>query len=83
MSHARLEFYTPQIVRITKTPDGVMQKEAESEVVTMKPQEGLSVGLTETQRNALMRTTALAVTLGKRTALGTFTSGGKTRLREK
>ena len=83
MSHVRLEFYTPQIVRITKTPDGVMQKEAESEVVTMKPQEGLSVGLTETQQKAVMRTTELTVTLDKRTALVTFTSGGKTLLREK
>ena len=83
MSHVRLEFYTPQIVRITKTPDGVMRKETESEVVTMKPQEGLSVGLTETQQKAVMRTTELTVTLDKRTALVTFTSGGKTLLREK
>ncbi|MGM9713081.1 MAG: TIM-barrel domain-containing protein [Prevotella sp.] len=82
-SRVRVVFYTPQIVRITKTPAAASMSDKASEVVIMSPRNDFSARLTETQQKAVMQTTALTVALDKRTSLVTFAAKGKTLLREK
>ncbi|MBS7284501.1 MAG: DUF5110 domain-containing protein [Prevotella sp.] len=77
-------FYTPDIVRITKSPVNHIYEEQKSEVVTLSPQKDLHV--TSTQGAAVLRlkSSSLQVSIDRRTGLVSFaTANGKKLLKEK
>lgn len=79
----RVTFYSPDIVRVTKYPVGSVQPETKSEVVTMSPQASLDINNNTSATAVKLSSSALTVTIDKRTGLVTFATKGKNLLKEK
>ena len=76
-THVRLEFYTPQTVRVTKAPVG-HQYESHSLVVIAKPEE-----VKVTRSGNTVSSSVLTVKIDPKTGALTFLAKGKVLLREK
>ena len=67
-------FYSSDIVRVTKTPDGSNAAEVKSEVVTMKPQTDFAVDVAYGTSKVRMKSKTLMVDIDRRTGLLVFYS---------
>ena len=77
-------FYSPEIIRVTKTPLGSNSPKKKSEVVTMSPQSSLSVAESSTASAFRLKSSSLSVTINRHTGLISFaTANGKPLLKEK
>ena len=77
-------FYSPEIIRVTKTPLGSNFPKKKSEVVTMSPQSSLSVAESSTASAFRLKSSSLSVTINRHTGLISFaTANGKPLLKEK
>ena len=77
-------FYSPEIIRVTKTPLGSNSPKNKSEVVTMSPQSSLSVAESSTASAFRLKSSSLSVTINRHTGLISFaTANGKPLLKEK
>ena len=76
-------FYTPEIVRVVKYPSDARPPAKKSYVVTLTPQADLKVGLKESGAKTTLTSSALTVTIDKRTGLVQFLAKGKNLLKEK
>ena len=77
-------FYSPEIIRVTKTPLGSKSPKKKSEVVTMSPQSSLSVAESSTASAFRLKSSSLSVTINRHTGLISFaTANGKPLLKEK
>lgn len=77
-------FYSPEIIRVTKTPLGSNSPKKKSEVVTMSPQSSLSVAESSTASAFRLKSSSLSVTINRHTGLISFaTADGKPLLKEK
>ena len=77
-------FYSPEIIRVTKTPLGSNTPKKKSEVVTMSPQSSLSVAESSTASAFRLKSSSLSVTINRHTGLISFaTANGKPLLKEK
>ena len=77
-------FYSPEIIRVTKTPLGSKSPKNKSEVVTMSPQSSLSVAESSTASAFRLKSSSLSVTINRHTGLISFaTANGKPLLKEK
>ena len=77
-------FYSPEIIRVTKTPLGSSSPKKKSEVVTMSPQSSLSVAESSTASAFRLKSSSLSVTINRHTGLISFaTANGKPLLKEK
>ena len=77
-------FYSPEIIRVTKTPLGSNSPKKKSEVVTMSPQSSLSVAESSTASAFRLKSSSLSVTINRHTGLISFaTANGKHLLKEK
>jgi alpha-D-xyloside xylohydrolase len=79
----KVTFYSPEIVRVTKTPAGEAGNTRESLVVTMTPQEGLKVTKSENSSAVTLKSPVLTVRIDKKTGLVQFLAKGKNLLKEK
>ena len=73
-------FYSPEIVRVVKTPAGTKGNTRESLVVTMTPQEDLNISRSENSASVTLKSSALTVKIDKKTGLVQFLSKGKNLL---
>ena len=77
-------FYSPEIIRVTKTPLGSKSPKKKSEVVTMSPQSSLAVAESSTASAFRLKSSSLSVTINRHTGLISFaTANGKPLLKEK
>ena len=76
-------FYTPEIVRVVKYPSDARPPAKKSYVVTLTPQADLKVALKESGAKTTLTSSALTVTIDKRTGLVQFLAKGKNLLKEK
>ena len=77
-------FYSPEIIRVTKTPLGSNSPKKKSEVVTMSPLSSLSVAESSTASAFRLKSSSLSVTINRHTGLISFaTANGKPLLKEK
>ena len=77
-------FFSPDIVRVTKTPEGSSAKDKKSEVVTMVPKDDFNVDIQSGTSSIRMKSKDLVVTVDRRTGLVSFAStSGKQLLKEK
>ena len=77
-------FYSPEIIRVTKTPLGSNSPKKKSEVVTMSPQSSLAVAESSTASAFRLKSSSLSVTINRHTGLISFaTANGKPLLKEK
>lgn len=76
-------FYSPEIVRIVKTPSGTDGNTRKSLVVTLDPQEGLDITRTESTSSVTLKSNVLTVKIDKKTGLVQFLYKGKNLLKEK
>ena len=77
-------FYSPEIIRVTKTPLGSNSPKKKSEVVTMSPQSSISVAESSTASAFRLKSSSLSVTINRHTGLISFaTANGKPLLKEK
>ena len=76
-------FYSPEIVRIVKTPSGTEGNTRKSLVVTLDPQEGLDITRTESTSSVTLKSNVLTVKIDKKTGLVQFLYKGKNLLKEK
>ena len=77
-------FYSPEIIRVTKTPLGSNSPKKKSEVVTMSPQSSLSVAESSTASAFRLKSSSLSVTINRHTGLISFaTANGKPLHKEK
>ena len=79
----KVTFYSPDIVRVTKTPAGEAGNTRASLVVTMTPQEGLKVTKSENSSAVTLKSPVLTVRIDKKTGLVQFLAKGKNLLKEK
>lgn len=79
----QVSFYSPTIVRVQKCPEGKTMPDLRSEVVTMQPGNDFEISIKENGKAIRMKSTALTVTIDKRTGLIQYQAGGKNLLREK
>jgi alpha-D-xyloside xylohydrolase len=83
-NHLQVTFYTPQIVRVVKSPVGSRLPQTASEVVIMAPLGGKMITTESSSRSVRMKSSALTVVIDKRTGLVSFASDrGKNLLKEK
>ena len=78
----KVTFYSPEIVRVTKTPAGTAGNTRESLVVTMTPQE-VKVTKSENSSAVTLKSPVLTVRIDKKTGLVQFLAKGKNLLKEK
>ena len=77
-------FYSPEIIRVTKTPLGSNSPKIKTESVTMSPQSSLSVAESSTASAFRLKSSSLSVTINRHTGLISFaTANGKPLLKEK
>ncbi len=76
-------FYSPEIVRVVKTPVGTDGNTRESLVVTLAPAEGLDVTRSENASAVTLKSKVLTVKIDKKTGLVQFLHKGKNLLKEK
>ena len=82
--NSNVTFYSPEIIRVTKTPLGSNSPKKKSEVVTMSPQSSLSVAESSTASAFRLKSSSLSVTINRHTGLISFaTANGKPLLKEK
>ena len=79
----RVEFFSPEIVRVVRWPSDAQPPSRKSLVVTMSPQSDVSSVTKETASKAVIESKKLTVSIDKRTGLVQFLSKGKNLLREK
>ena len=79
----KVEFYSPNIVRVTKWPAEKAFKEEKSLVVTLQPQQGIKVCKNENEYSATLSCGKLSVKIDKRSGRLQFLSSGQNLLREK
>ena len=79
----KVTFYSPEIVRVTKTPAGEAGNTRASLVVTMTPQEGLKVTKSENSSAVTLKSPVLTVRIDKKTGLVQFLAKGKNLLKER
>ncbi len=80
----QVEFYAPDIVRIAKYPAARgSARTAPSAVVTMTPDTGVEVAVSDKGRRAVLSSEALTVVVDKQTGCVQFLHHGKNLLREK
>lgn len=79
----KVEFYSPNIVRVTKWPTEKAFKEEKSLVVTLQPQQGIKVCKNENEYSATLSCGKLSVKIDKRSGRLQFLSSGQNLLREK
>ena len=76
-------FYSPEIVRIVKTPADTEGNTRRSLVVTLTPQKGLEIDRTENSSAVTLKSKVLTVKVDKKTGLVQFLHKGKNLLKEK
>ena len=76
-------FYSPEIVRIVKTPADTEGNTRRSLVVTLTPQKGLEIDRTENSSAVTLKSKVLTVKVDKKTRLVQFLHKGKNLLKEK
>ena len=79
----QVTFYTPDIVRVVKYPSDAQGPTRESMVVTLAPQADLKVQVKDSGSKKTLTSSALTVTIDKRTGLVQFLAKGKNMLKEK
>ncbi|MDO4496647.1 MAG: DUF4968 domain-containing protein, partial [Bacteroidales bacterium] len=79
----QVTFYSPQIVRVQKCPESKPMPAIQSEVVTMTPLSDFDVKIQEGSSAIKMSSSALTVTIDKRSGLVQFAAPGKNLLKEK
>ena len=75
-------FYSPEIVRIVKTPEGRQGNTREGWVVTMTPQ-NVNVRKSENSSAITLRSDVVTVRIDKKTGLVQFLAKGRNMLKEK
>ena len=75
-------FYSPEIVRVVRTPEGGQGNTREGWVVTMEPQD-VNVRKSENSSAITLRSDVVTVRIDKKTGLVQFMAKGKNMLKEK
>ena len=75
-------FYSPEIVRVVRTPEGSQGNTREGWVVTMEPQD-VNVRKSENSSAITLRSDVVTVRIDKKTGLVQFMAKGKNMLKEK
>lgn len=79
----RVTFYSPEIVRVVKYPEGSGGPERKSLVVTMEPQDDVRLSVSDAGGATVVKSRTLTVSIDRQTGAVSFAHGGTTLLREK
>lgn len=78
----QITFYSPEIVRVVKFPEGATWQGRQSLVVTLAPEQNLKVSRKENATSITLSSNALSVVVDKKTGLVQFLQKGKNLLKE-
>lgn len=78
----QITFYSPEIVRVVKFPEGATWQGRQSLVVTLAPEQNLKISRKENATSITLSSNALSVVVDKKTGLVQFLQKGKNLLKE-
>ena len=78
----QVTFYSPEIVRVVKYPEGAQWQSRQSLVVTLSPEAELKISRKESPTSLTLSSSALSVVIDKQSGLVQFLQKGKNLLKE-
>ncbi|MBQ1957814.1 MAG: DUF4968 domain-containing protein, partial [Alistipes sp.] len=78
----QITFYSPEIVRVVKFPEGATWQNRQSLVVTLLPEQDMKITRKESASSITLSSNALSVVVDKKSGLVQFLQKGKNLLKE-